>query len=49
MIWPWKTQVWFHPININCHICTSLDVATVRAGRSGLFLGKAVLKCVHFL
>ena len=31
MIWPWIKQVWFHPININRHICTSLDFVIARA------------------
>ena len=34
MIWPWKKEVWFNPININWHICTSLDSIISRAKSS---------------
>ena len=47
MIWPWEKQVWFHLININWHICTSLDFVISRAKsseniRREVFLGKSV-------
>ena len=58
MIWPWKKQVWFHPININLHICTSLDFVIsrtkisqkIRSSPAEVLLGKGVLKfAAYFL
>ena len=58
MIWPWKKQVRFHPININCYISTSLDFVIPRAKSSEkitsspaeVFLGKCVQKfAAYFL
>ena len=31
VILPWRKQVGFHPININCYISTSLDFQIPRA------------------
>ena len=58
MIWPWKKQVRFHPININCYISTSLDFVIprtkssekIRSSPAEVFLGKGVLKfAAYFL
>ena len=58
MILPWRKQVAFHPININCYISTLLDFVIPRAKSSEkirnspaeVFLGKGVLKfAAYFL
>ena len=56
--WPWEKQVWFHLININWQICTSLDFVIskgkssekIRSSPAEVFLGKGVLKfAAYFL
>ena len=52
MIWTWIKQVWFHLIDINWHICISLNFVISRAKSSEkfvsspeeVFLGKGILK-----